>query len=412
MSLDDTNGVLEYIKRIKDITCVKLISEKNARSSGLLEMIGSKIDDDYISLLKTVSVIPEVTREMGDVLKIVYTPLNGAGNKPVRKILMECGYTRVFTVKEQEFPDPEFSTVKSPNPENRDALELAIKLAVEKDADLIIATDPDCDRLGVGVKNKSGEYVILTGNQVGCLLMEYIISQKKLSGKMPDNPFAVTTIVSSKMAGAICNRYNVELIEVLTGFKFIGEKIRELDEYGNKNFIFGFEESIGYLAETYSRDKDAVVASMLVSEMTAWYLSRNMTLLEGLESLYKKYGYYVENVESYVFKGKSGTDKIKNIMKRLRDEKIIIFGDYRVKELFDYQKGEKYNIESGLREPVNLPSSNVLCYKMTDDSWFCIRPSGTEPKIKVYFGVKSGNRKTAEEKLNDLSTSVSKYLDI
>ncbi len=412
MSLDDTKGVLEYIRKIKDLKCVRLVSENDARSRGLLKTIGSDIDNDYISKIKTISVNPEIIRKAGDILKIVYTPLNGAGNKPVRRILRECGCNRIFTVKEQEYPDPEFSTVKYPNPENRDALELAVKLAVEKDADLIIATDPDCDRLGVGVKNKPGEYVILTGNQVGCLLLEYIISQKKQSGKMPDNPFVMTTVVSSKMAEAICNNFNVELIEVLTGFKFIGEKIRQLDEYGNKNFIFGFEESIGYLAGTYSRDKDAVVASMLVSEMAAWYLNRNMTLLDGLESLYKKYGYYLEKIESYVFKGKSGTDKIQSIMKRLRNEEIIMFGSHRVVELCDYQKSEKYNIETGLSESINLPSSNVLCYKMKDDSWFCIRPSGTEPKIKVYFGVKNENRENAKVKLADLSASVSEYVNI
>jgi phosphoglucomutase len=406
MSLDDTNSVYECIEAIKDMTCIKYISEEEAKESGLLKIIGKEIDDEYISRLKTLSVNPESVKNNGNELSIIYTPLNGSGNKLVRRILKECGFSRVFVVKEQELPDPEFSSIKSPNPEDRSALELALKLAQEKNADLIIATDPDCDRLGVGVKNIDGEYSILTGNQVGCLLLEYIISQKKAHDKIPPNPFAVTTIVSSKMAGDICAEYNVELVEVLTGFKFIGEKIRELDENGDKSFLFGFEESLGYLAGTHSRDKDAVVASMLVSEMAAWYMDRNMSLYEGLEELYQKYGYYMENIVSHGFVGKAGAEKMENIMKRLRDDRIVVFGKYKAAAVYDYLKREKHDVVKEVTESVKLPASNVLYYEMEDSSWFCMRPSGTEPKIKIYFGVKDITRQSAQKKLVDYCSSI------
>jgi phosphoglucomutase len=406
MSLDGTNGVYECIEAIKDITCIRHISEEEAKKSGLLKIIGKETDDEYISRLKTLSVNPETVKKKRNELSIVYTPLNGTGNKPVRRILNECGFSRLFVVKEQELPDPDFSSVKSPNPENRSTLELAMKLAEEKNANLIIATDPDCDRLGVGVRNSGGEYSVLTGNQVGCLLLEYIITQKKAHGGMPQKPFAVTTIVSSKMARDICAEHNIELVEVLTGFKFIGEKISVLDEYGDKNFLFGFEESIGYLAGTYSRDKDAVVASMLVSEMAAWYLERNMSLYEGLEELYQKYGYHMENVVSHGFEGKAGAEKMEDIMKRLREGRVVVFGKYNAVIAYDYLRSEKYDVVKGITEPVKLPASNVLYYEMEDGSWFCMRPSGTEPKIKIYFGVKEKTWQSAQKRLEDFCSSI------
>jgi Phosphomannomutase len=406
LSLEGSEAVLKEIEDIEDITTIKTISREEAVEKGLLKLIGSEIDNAYIENLKQLSVDPQVVEKVTDSFKIIYTPLHGTGNKPVRRILKETGFKHVNVVKEQELPDPDFSTVKYPNPEERDSFKLALELAATEGADIIIGTDPDCDRVGVVARDSKGEYVVLTGNQTGCLLMEYILSRKKAINKLPPNGFTVKTIVTSELGRTISNHYGIELIEVLTGFKFIGEKIKELDEFGNKKYLFGFEESYGYLAGTSVRDKDGVVACMLICEMAAYYKTRGMSLYDGLEEIFKKYGWFIEGITSFTLEGKEGISKIENAMETLRNERPSVFGCCEVSAIRDYQLRERYDISSGLASKLDLPKSNVLYYEMKDGSWFCIRPSGTEPKIKIYYGVTGENSKKAEEKLTKLKEDV------
>ncbi|GAE89714.1 phospho-sugar mutase [Acetivibrio straminisolvens] len=406
LPVEASNKVISYINKIEDITKIKIMEKEEAIEKGLLKIIGKEIDDVYISKLKTLSVNPETAKEIGSTFKIVYTPLHGAGNKPVRRILDEMGFKNVLVVKEQELPDSEFSTVKSPNPEEREAFKLAIELAEKEDVDLIIGTDPDCDRVGVVVRNKEGEYVALTGNQTGCLLLEYILSQKKQRGELPANGFVVKTIVTTELARAIAEAYNVELVEVLTGFKFIGEKIKQLDEFGDKKYLFGFEESYGYLAGTFARDKDAVVASMLIAEMAAYYKSRGLTLYEGLIEILDKYGYTLEGITSFTLKGKDGVEKIKSALKSLRENKVVKFGEYEAVAVRDYLSSERFEVATGAKEKLTLVQSDVLYYELRDKAWFCIRPSGTEPKIKIYYGVTESSMSAAKEKLKHLQDNV------
>jgi len=406
LPVEASNKVISYINKIEDITQVKVMEKDEAIEKGLLRIIGKEIDDEYISKLKTLSLNPELAAEIGKTFKIVYTPLHGTGNKPVRRILDEIGFKNVLVVKEQELPDSEFSTVKSPNPEEREAFELAIELAKKENVDLIIGTDPDCDRVGIVVRNKEGEYVPLTGNQTGCLLLEYILSQKKQRGELPENGFVVKTIVTTELARAITDAYNVELVEVLTGFKFIGEKIKQLDEFGDKKYLFGFEESYGYLAGTFARDKDAVVASMLIAEMAAYYKSRGLTLYEGLMELLEKYGYTLEGITSFTLKGKDGVEKIKSAMKNLRENRVVKFGEYEAVAVRDYLTSERYEVATGAKEKLTLVESDVLYYELKDKAWFCIRPSGTEPKIKIYYGVTEKSMDAAKEKLKHLQDNV------
>lgn len=406
LSLEYADAVLSEIKKVTDITDIKLMEKDEALRKGLLEIIGKEIDDEYISRLKTLAINPELVHNKAAEIKIVYTPLHGTGNKPVRRILDEAGFKSVLVVKEQEKPDPEFSTVRSPNPEDKSALDLAIKLAEKEDADVVIGTDPDCDRVGLAVKGSSKDYIVLTGNQTGCLLMEYILSQKKVKGLIPPNGFVVKTIVTTELARNIADYYGVELIEVLTGFKFIGEKIKELDEFGNKKFIFGFEESYGYLAGTFSRDKDGVVTSMLVAEVAAYYKSRGMSLYDGLLELFEKYGFSVEDIKSYTMEGKDGLERINHAMKELRNNRLHRFNHCEAVAVRDYLKREKFYFVNCSTEPLELPQSNVLYYEMKDKSWFCVRPSGTEPKIKIYFGASDTKMDSAKRKLENLKQDV------
>jgi phosphoglucomutase len=406
LSLEYADAVLSEINKINDITEIKLMEKNEALGKGLLKIIGKEIDDEYISRLKTLAINPELVHNKAAEIKIVYTPLHGTGNKPVRRILDEAGFKNVLVVKEQEKPDPEFPTVKSPNPEDKSALELAIKLAKKEDADVVIGTDPDCDRVGLAVKGPSEDYIVLTGNQTGCLLMDYILSQKKAKGLIPPNGFVVKTIVTTELAKTIADYYGVELIEVLTGFKFIGEKIKELDEFGDKKFIFGFEESYGYLAGTFSRDKDGVITSMLAAEMAAYYKSRGMSLYDGLQELFEKYGFSVEDIKSYTMEGKDGLEKINHAMKELRDGGLHRFNRCEAVAVRDYLKREKFSFITGSIEPLELPQSNVLYYDMKGKSWFCIRPSGTEPKIKIYFGASDIKMDSAKRKLENLKQDV------
>lgn len=403
---NESDKVIQEVNAISDIASIPFMEEKEAREKGLLEIIGKEIDDAYMEALKKVSVNPEVCREIGKTAKLVYTPLHGSGSVPVLRILDEIGFEQVTVVKEQQDPDPEFSTVKYPNPEDRSAFELAMDIAAREDVDLIIGTDPDADRAGVVIRNEKGEYMILTGNQIGCLLLEYILSQKQKRNDLPGNAFAATTIVSSDLTERICRHYGVELVTVLTGFKFIGEQIRLLDDSGKKKFMFGFEESYGYLAGTHARDKDAVVASMLIAEVYAWYKSRGMTLYDGLVELFNKYGYYKEDIDTFTLTGKEGAEKIQEALETLREKKPHSFGKSRVAAIRDYLIGIRRDLEAGDTEPLNLPKSNVLYFEMKSGSWFCIRPSGTEPKIKIYYGVSGNTDDSAREELHGLKQDV------
>lgn len=403
---EGSEAVLGEINAITDITSVKPADKKEALEQGLIKMIGKDVDDIYISNLKTLLVNPEEIKKAADSMKIVYTPLHGSGNKPVRRILSEAGFRNVLVVREQESPDPDFSTVRYPNPEEKDAFKLAIELAMKEDVDLIIGTDPDCDRVGVVVRNSAGEYVVLTGNQIGCLLMEYILSQKKAAGNLPENGFVVKTIVTSELSRRIADHYGVGLIEVLTGFKFIGEKIKELDEPGIKKFIFGFEESYGYLAGTFARDKDAVVASMLISEMAAYYRNRGMSLYEGLQEMFGKYGYFIEGITSFTLEGKEGLERISAAMDTLRAMKTYDLDGCEIKAVRDYLTRRKTDMADGSSKALDLPVSNVLYYELEDGAWFCIRPSGTEPKIKIYYGVSEGSLEKARNRLEHIEDSV------
>lgn len=406
LAVEGANKVISYINDIKDITKVKFIDEENAIKKGLIKMVGKEVDDEYIKRLKTLCVNSELVSEIGKDFKIIFTPLHGAGNKLVRRVLNEIGFKKVLIVKEQELPDPQFSTVKYPNPEEIDSFKLAIEMAKKEDVDMIFGTDPDADRVGVIVRNKEGKYVPLTGNQIGCLMLEYILSQKKEKGEIHDNAFVAKTIVSTELAKEIAKSYDVELIEVLTGFKFIGEKIKQLDENGDKKFIFGFEESYGYLAGTFVRDKDAVLGSMLIAEMAAYYKSRDMSLYEGLLEVLNKYGYTLEGIRYFTLKGKEGLEKINFAMQKLREDNIVEFGKYKALAIRDYDSGERIEVDSGIREKISLPQSNVLYYEMKNGAWFCIRPSGTEPKIKVYFGVTGSSMDESKENLIDLQDDV------
>ena len=402
----ESDEVIEEVNAITDITSIVPMNYDEALAKGLLAIIGKEVDDAYIEEVKKSQVNPELTLKYGKDTKIIYTPLHGTGNKPVRRILREIGFENVLVVKEQELPDPEFSTVKYPNPEEKAAFEIAINLAKKEDVDLIIGTDPDADRMGVVVRDANGEYITLTGNQSGCLMLDYILSQKKERGELPENAFVVKTIVSSELARKIAENYNVEIIDVLTGFKFIGEKIKLLDDTGKKKFMFGFEESYGYLSGTYARDKDAVNATMLIAEVFAYYKSRGMNLYEGLIELFEKYGYVKEGIESFTLKGKEGLEKIASAMETLRNNSPESFGEYKVKSIADYEKSFTRDLTTGSTEAIDMPKSNVLYYRMTTGHWFCIRPSGTEPKIKIYFGISSDSLENAEKELSKFKNEI------
>ncbi|MCL2352566.1 MAG: phospho-sugar mutase [Firmicutes bacterium] len=395
----------EIITEVERVTDFSHIRRAETGTPGLYMTAGPDVDDEFIRNVKLQSIHPELIPDSP--VKIVYTPLHGTGNAPVRRALREMGFKNVYVVPEQEKPDGEFPTVQYPNPEDPAAFALALGLAREKNADLAIATDPDADRVGVAVNNGRGEYVYLTGNMTGVILEEYILSQKKAAGTLPERPAIVSTIVSTNLAEDIAKAYGAAYYNVLTGFKYIGEKIKEFEEAGGPDFVFGFEESFGYLAGTHARDKDSVVAAMLVCEAAAYYASRGMTLLDALEIIRGKYGYYEELNESIALKGVEGSEEIARIMERLRDNPIREICGRKVVEDRDYQRREIHR--GGRTEPAVLPVSDVLYYVLEDGSWFCVRPSGTEPKIKIYYGVKAP-KEEAEEALEKLREEVRKVM--
>ena len=399
-------GIMDEVKAVVDYNTVKTMDQEEAKKAGLYQVIGADVDDGYIAELKKQVIHQDSIDAVGKDLKIVYSPLHGTGNIPARRILKELGFENVYVVKEQELPDGEFPTVSYPNPEAEEAFELGLKLAKEVDADLVLATDPDADRLGVRVKDKDGVYHTLTGNMSGCLLADYEIGQRKALQGLPDDGYLIKTIVTSNLADAIAKGYDIGLIEVLTGFKFIGQQILKFETTGKGSYLFGFEESYGCLIGTHARDKDAIVATMALCEAATYYKTQGKTLWDAMVDMYDKYGYYKDDIQSITLKGIEGLQKIQEILETLRKNPPTEVGGYKVLKARDYQADTIKDIATGEVTATGLPKSNVLYYDLTDDAWLCVRPSGTEPKVKFYYGIKGTSLADADEKSSKLGEEV------
>lgn len=399
-------GIITEVNAVTDFGQIQRMDKAEAVEKKLFNLIGEEVDEAFDKNVQAQLMCPDMIQRMGDKLNIVYTPLHGSGNMPVRRNLEKAGFKNVYIVKEQEQPDSSFSTVDYPNPEDTKVFVLAQKLAAEVDADVIIGTDPDCDRVGAMVKDEKGEFVALTGNMVGALATEYILARKKEQGRLPANGAVIKTIVSTEMIAPICHAYGVKKIDVLTGFKFIGEQIKGFDETGSNTYLFGFEESYGCLAGTYARDKDAVYASVMICEMAAYYKEKGMTLYEALLALYEKYGYYREGVKSMTMKGLEGMARIQLIMKTFRENIPAELGGYKVVFAKDYKTQVFKNMVTGVQSGSPLPVSDVLHYTLEDGTWVCIRPSGTEPKLKFYIGVKADSLQAAQDKVAMLDKDI------
>lgn len=405
-------GIMDEVRAVTDYNTVKTMELAQAKAAGLYQTIGAEVDDGYISELKKQVIHQDAIDAVGSELKIVYSPLHGTGNIPARRILRELGFKNVYVVKEQELPDGDFPTVSYPNPEAKEAFELGLGLAKEVDADLVLATDPDADRLGVYVKDsKTGEYKELTGNMSGCLLADYEIGQRKELYGLPEDGYLIKTIVTSNMADAIAKSYGVGLIEVLTGFKYIGQQILGFETTGKGHYLFGFEESYGCLIGTHARDKDAIVATMALCEAAAYYKTKGKTLWDAMVDMYEKYGYYKDAIQSITLKGIEGLQKIQEILETLRKNPPMEVGGYKVVKARDYQADTIRDIATGEVTSTGLPSSNVLYYDLTDDAWLCVRPSGTEPKVKFYYGIKGTSLEDADEKSDKLGKEVLAMID-
>ncbi len=399
--------IIGEVNAIKDYAEIKKMTTEAAKEAGLYEVIGKEIDDKYMEALKKLVLHPEAIKQMASSLKIVYTPLHGTGNVPVRRVLKELGFEQVTVVPEQELPDGNFPTVSYPNPEDKKAFALALDLAKKVDADLVLATDPDADRLGVYAKDtKTGEYKVFTGNMSGMLICEYEMSQKKALGILPDNGALVTTIVSSNMAQAVAKEYGMKFIECLTGFKYIGEQIKFFEQTGSNEYVFGFEESYGCLVGTHARDKDAVVAVMALCEAAAYYKTQGITLWDQMLNIYNKYGYYKEDLFTMTFKGADGAKKMQDMMDAYRKNTPKQVGAYKVLRLRDYKNDVITDLATGETVPTGLPKSNVLYFELENDAWFCVRPSGTEPKIKFYAGIKGTSLEDSAKKLDELMEAI------
>ena len=397
VSVPRDQEIIDEVNKVK-ITEARTMELEEAKAKGLYNVIGSEIDDKYIAELKKLIIHPEIIEEMADDIRIVYSPFHGTGNVPVRRILKELGFKHVFVVPEQELPDPAFTTLDYPNPEDPKAFTLALKLAKEKDADIVLATDPDADRLGIYAKDtKTGEYIPFTGNMSGMLIGEYRISEEKNLGTLPSNGALVKTIVTTNLADAIAAAYGLKLIEVLTGFKYIGDQIKRFEQDGSNEYVFGLEESYGCLAGTHARDKDAVCAVMCLAEAAAFYKKKGLTLWDQMINIYEKYGYYREGIHTITLKGIDGAEQIKTMMQNIRSNPPKSFGDLKVNRFVDYDKGP---------EVTGLPYSDVLYFDLENDSWCCVRPSGTEPKIKFYMGVKGTSLEDSDRKLQALKEAV------
>jgi len=403
--------IIAEVNAVTDFASIKMMDRAEAEEKGLFHVIGKEIDDRYMEELKKLVLSPDVIKEMADSLKIVYTPLHGTGNLPVRRVLKELGFTQVQVVPEQELPDGDFPTVSYPNPEDPKAFALALELAKKTDADLVLATDPDADRLGIYAKDsKTGNYMPFTGNMSGLLIAEYELSTRKETGRLPKDGALVTTIVSSNMAEAIGKEYGIDVIEVLTGFKYIGEQIKFFEQDHSHTFLFGYEESYGCLVGTHARDKDAVVAVMALCEAAAYYKKQGLTLWDQMLKIYEKYGYYKETLVSVTMKGVDGAEKIQSILKQMRENPLKQIGDYKVLAVRDYDADTRLDMETGKVTATGLPKSNVLYYELEHGAWCCVRPSGTEPKVKFYMGVKEEGLTQAEHALEGLKEAMTKIV--
>ncbi len=399
------NEVIECVNQVANELEIEIADEEELKSTGLLKMIGEEIDRAYVQQLVGISVNSELIQEQSD-LKIVFTPLHGTANKPVRRGLEALGFKHVTVVDEQEMPDPEFSTVKSPNPEEHAAFELAMQYGEKENADLLMATDPDADRVGIAVKNEEGEYVVLTGNQTGALILNYLLNEKQNQGELPEDGVVLKTIVTSEIGRTIASKYGLKTVDTLTGFKFIGEKMKEYERTGEHTFLFGYEESYGYLIGDFVRDKDAVQACLMAAEVAAYYKSKGKTLYQGLLEIFEEYGYYQEGLESLTLKGKKGAEEIQEILSSFRTQALSDFGGIPVSIIEDYQSKERFYVQSTDVEEMTLPPSNVIKYILEDGSWVCLRPSGTEPKIKFYFGTQSDSLKKSQDLLETLKKDI------
>ena len=403
--------IIAEVNAVTDFASIKMMDRAEAEEKGLFHVIGKEIDDRYMEELKKLVLSPDVIKEMADSLKIVYTPLHGTGNLPVRRVLKELGFTQVQVVPEQELPDGDFPTVSYPNPEDPKAFALALELAKKTDADLVLATDPDADRLGIYAKDsKTGNYMPFTGNMSGLLIAEYELSTRKETGRLPKDGALVTTIVSSNMAEAIGKEYGIDVIEVLTGFKYIGEQIKFFEQDHSHTFLFGYEESYGCLVGTHARDKDAVVAVMALCEAAAYYKKQGLTLWDQMLKIYEKYGYYKETLVSVTMKGVDGAEKIQSILKQMRENPLKQIGNYKVLAVRDYDADTRLDMETGKVTATGLPKSNVLYYELEHGAWCCVRPSGTEPKVKFYMGVKEEGLTQAEHALEGLKEAMTKIV--
>ncbi|MBB6454517.1 phosphoglucomutase [Salirhabdus euzebyi] len=395
--------IVKLVNEVENELLIEVASKEDLEQKGLLKWIDTEVDKAYMDALNTISLNPTVIKEQAENINIVFTPLHGTSYDLVKNGLEEFGFKNVTIVEEQAKPDPEFSTVASPNPEEHQAFTLAIEYGKKVDADLLIGTDPDADRLGVAVKTPSGDYTVLTGNQLGTLLLDYILSNTQ---SLPDNGLMIKTIVTSEFGQAVASHYGISTLDTLTGFKFIGEKIREYEQTGEYKFLFGYEESYGYLIKDFARDKDAVQAALLSCEMGAYWKSKGKTLLEALDDLYERHGYYLEDLHSITLKGIEGTEKIKNIMENFREEPLQNVEDLQVIAMEDYKSGTRTYLGNNKTEVIKLPKSDVIKFKLSDNCWCCLRPSGTEPKIKFYFGVKGETIQASKDRLNQLKKAV------
>ncbi|SEA38705.1 phosphoglucomutase [Thalassobacillus cyri] len=403
----EAGAVIEMVNQIENELEVEAADQAELEAEGLLEWIDEKVDEAYLKELRSVNLNPHITHDAGDDFQVVFTPLHGTANVLVRKGLEQAGFENIHVVAEQAEADPEFSTVASPNPEEHQAFEMAIAQGKEVGADILIGTDPDADRLGVAVPDANGEYQVLTGNQLGALMLDYLLSQHL---DLPDNGIMIKTIVTSEFGRTIASYYNIETLDTLTGFKFIGEKVREYERTGEHEFLFGYEESYGFLAKDFARDKDAVQAAVLATELALFWKTKGKTLLQALDTLYQRHGYYMEDLQSIKLDGKQGAEKIQAIMDTFREEKLTEAGGLKVLAVEDYEKSRRQKIDTGEEEEITLPAANVLKFVLEDDCWFCLRPSGTEPKIKFYYGVKSSSKEESQQRLVRLKNAVEEYL--
>ncbi|MDY3929899.1 MAG: phospho-sugar mutase [Clostridia bacterium] len=410
---DAADVVIKAIDSYDVFDDIKTVSDEEAKNSGLLEIVGEKLNQQFLDAISIQQLNPEAVKAVSDTFKLIYTPFHGTGSRPIQAILKRMGFKNVMVVKEQDTEDGNFPTVKSPNPEDKEGFEIAINMAKQNDVDLIIGTDPDCDRVGIVVRDAKGEYQTLTGNQTGALLCEYILSQKKANGTLAPNSVIIKTIVTTELAAAIANAYGVEIMNVLTGFKYIGEKMTEFEKTGSHTYVFGFEESYGYLAGTHTRDKDGVVATMLIAEMAAYYKTKNMSLYEALQEIYKKYGYYFEKTVSVTMPGKDGMEKMSALLKNLRLSPLSKVNGMDIITTTDYKEQTIKNSDGSEKALEGLPKSDVLKYNLSDGkSYFIIRPSGTEPKIKIYLASSADSFEKAEKTVTDILNDVKCQLSL